>query len=275
MKRLGVFVLVILAVVTMIFVGRLIGGREERVSRTAPSRSVAEKVQEPADARSEISGKYHGLCKKNSIASVDDFRRTVQNDPVLAAHFADFRWETARLGRQDEPVWTYVSYRKDGVVRRTTKPVRLPKGDGYITDGNHVVRTYCCNDYVIAPSPETTGMASPASPVERVDAPPRRANGAAGPAEESPHDPSPWSPLDNSPAKVAASLEKESGYPPAYPYTPSYFSSPTQNSWSSPKKKPNPDHIVTPEPGTLYMVGTAVGMYGLLRLIRRRRPGLQ
>lgn len=266
MKRVGVAAIAILVVVAMGVGIRHLMGREKFAPRTAPSGAFAEKIEEPGDARSEISGKYYGLCKKNSIASPEDFRKTVRNDPVLAAHFADFRWESASLGRQDRPVWTYVSYRKDNVIRRTRRPVRLPAGDGYITDGRHVVRTYCCNDYVIAPPPEEVAAASPGTPVERVDAPPRRASGAAV-------DP-PYHPLDDSPAKVVESFEDHPGQPRRYPYPPTYFSThpppPPHGTYSSSTVNPPPP-VVAPEPGTIYLVGMAVGAYGLFRLIRRRR----
>jgi hypothetical protein len=43
----------------------------------------------------ERDGKWYGLCDKNSIRSIEDFRQTVMNDPVLRVHYADFRWEEA------------------------------------------------------------------------------------------------------------------------------------------------------------------------------------
>jgi hypothetical protein len=128
--------------------------------------------EEPADASSEIAGKWYGLCKKNSIHSVEDFRKTVESDPVLAKHFSGFDWKNARMGRLEEPLLTYVSFRKGDIIRQTRKPVKLPKGDQYITDGNRYVRTYCGNDYVIAP----------AAPVSSIDDPPNES--VAGPARQ-------------------------------------------------------------------------------------------
>ena len=183
-KGLGIGTLVVLAVIA---VGVLINSlvvKEKTVSQTGPLIPVVvPKSDEPADASSEIDGKYYGLCKKNSIRSVEDFRKLVRNDPVLAAHFAGFNWDTARIEKQEKDVWTFVSYRKGEVIRRTTRAVRLPKGDGYVTDGTHVVRTYCCNDYVPAPAP--------AAPVERVDAPPRRTENYDNPPSPSPPLPDP------------------------------------------------------------------------------------
>ena len=125
-------------------------------------------VQEPDTASSEVAGKWYGLCGKNIVHSVADFARVVQNDPVLAAHFSDFNWQNATLGRLDNSLWTYVTYRKGSKIATTRRQIILPKGDGYITDGKRQVRTYCCNDYVAAAPPY-----QPADARERVDSPSR------------------------------------------------------------------------------------------------------
>lgn len=104
------------------------------------------------DASSEKSGKWFGLCKKRSIHSLEDFRRTVENDPVLTVYYAGFNWEEARLGNLKEDVMAYVAHRKGEVIRQTAKPIKLPRGDGYVTDGVRTARTYCCNDIVLTPS---------------------------------------------------------------------------------------------------------------------------
>ncbi len=109
-------------------------------------------ITEVADASSEMNGEWLGLCPKNSIKSVDDFQRTVLNDKVLLAHYSGFDWNNARLGRNDEEVLAFVSHRKGEVIKKTSKPIKLPKGDGYITDGTHTARTFCCNDIILSPA---------------------------------------------------------------------------------------------------------------------------
>lgn len=117
------------------------------------------------DASSEINGEWRGVCKKNSIHSVEDFRRTVQDDAVLANHFSGFNWETAKLGKLDEEIFVFVSHRKGDVIKETSKPIRLPKGDGYITDGVRKARTYCCNDITITPSAGVPEKDLPSAPL--------------------------------------------------------------------------------------------------------------
>jgi hypothetical protein len=113
------------------------------------------------DASSEVNGEWRGVCKKNSIHSVEDFQRTVQNDAVLSSHFSGFNWENAKIGKQDEEILAYVAHRKGDVIKKTSKPIRLPKGDGYITDGVRVARTYCCNDINMTPSAGTPNKELP------------------------------------------------------------------------------------------------------------------
>ncbi|NVN97960.1 MAG: PEP-CTERM sorting domain-containing protein [Geobacteraceae bacterium] len=121
---------------------------------------VLEAVQEPQDAASEVQGKWYGLCEKNSIHSIDDFRKIVENDEVLGNHFADFDWANASMGRLESPIWTHLAYRKNDKISTTRRVIRLPVGDGYITDGKRWLRTFCCNDYIIA-SPPRDLSASP------------------------------------------------------------------------------------------------------------------
>jgi hypothetical protein len=99
----------------------------------------------------ENKGKWYGLCDKNSTHSVEDFRKAVASDPVLKTHFADFRWENARMGRLEKATLAYVHFRREDIIFRKIRPITLPAGDVYITDGNTKVRTHCCNSFSEAP----------------------------------------------------------------------------------------------------------------------------
>lgn len=259
-KRVAAIVVLFLAVLA---VGLLV--RTLHVSKKVPVQFALAQIEEPDDANSEISGQYYGLCAKNSTHSVEDFRKTVQSDPVLAAHFSEFNWSVAKLGKQEEEIWTFVSYRKGSVIKLTTKPVRLPKGDQYITDGVRIVRTYCCNDYVAAPAPRIVGVTTPVvPPTERVDAPSRRVGKSDPPAPPSLTEALPEF-LNNKPNYfVSPPLS------PQYSDSHSHVSPPFEpySSASLPEEKPP---TATPEPGTFYLMVAGLAAFSIFGLLRRKR----
>jgi len=226
----------------------------EKTQKSAEAPNGAQQVsdEEPADASSEISGKWYGLCKKNSIHSIEDFRKTVETDPVLSKHFSGFEWKNAKMGRLEQPLLTYVSYRKGDVIRQTRKPVRLPKGDQYITDGNRYVRTYCGNDYVIAPPP-----------VSSIDPPANEV--VAGPARQL----SAGAPYPNEIVSIAA-LQGMAGAPSQYSAgapTPGIDLPSKQLPYLAPLEVPP----VVPIPGTFLLFGSGAAGLGMLRTLIRRR----
>lgn len=161
-RKMGITVLVAIPLVLALFFIHLLVKKEDVVSFNPPGvlgvANVKARELEAADltliedASSELNGEWKGLCEKNSINSVEDFRIAVQSDPVLLSHFAGFNWEVATIGKQDQETFAYVAHREGGLIMPTSKPIRLPKGDGYITDGVRVARTYCCNDINMEPA---------------------------------------------------------------------------------------------------------------------------
>ncbi|MDH4100828.1 MAG: hypothetical protein OEV28_09685, partial [Nitrospirota bacterium] len=118
---------------------------QSAVNDSDEGRSLAE-VYEPGRAGGASERPWYGLCAKNSINSVEDFRRTVEADPILAQHYADFDFDNARVEYLDKPMMAQVAFRKGDVIGYTKHKIMLPKGDRYITDGVRKVRTFCCND---------------------------------------------------------------------------------------------------------------------------------
>jgi len=107
--------------------------------------------QDFQDANFESSSRWYGLCKKNSIRSIQDFRKTISNDLVLQTHFPDFRWEKAKMGKLEKRIWVLIHYREGTKIFQKPTPILLPAGDDYITDGLVWVRVNCCNSYINAP----------------------------------------------------------------------------------------------------------------------------
>jgi len=103
-------------------------------------------IREIDNPSSEINGEWLGLCIKDTIKTVDDFRIQVEYDEVLSGHFKNFRWDTAEIRVLEKPAKAKVSHRKGDIILPSKKLITLPKGDRYITDGDRMVRTHCCND---------------------------------------------------------------------------------------------------------------------------------
>ncbi|RMF92799.1 MAG: hypothetical protein D6736_02805, partial [Nitrospinota bacterium] len=153
-------------------------GLEERQERyipsllpTLPDEPSPEELIGPGPEAGEAAAarRWYGLCPKNSVKSLQDFRKLVLQDKLLRVYYSRFRWQQARLVTLNAPRLAYVSYQKDGQIARTRKKIRLPQGDTIITDGIIQVRTYCCNEVieeVAAPEPPdpSTGTVTQAPP---------------------------------------------------------------------------------------------------------------
>ena len=234
-QRIGIAALLVLVVVAVVAISLLVRSsltKEKVVSQKAPFRLALAELQEPADASSEMSGKYFGLSKKNSIHSVE-----------------------------------------------------------------------------MAPPPVEVSAVSPAGPVERVDAPPRRLNKNSELVDNPPRHPSSGSPAEDSAGMISEPL----GTVPGPSVLPQFYSGPSYLPYSSiggettpngggtaangggtapngggtttdgggttkdgggttPNNETTP--IVTPEPGTFLLVGAGVVVIGLYRLFRRKRTKL-
>ncbi len=204
------------------------------------------------DANYETAGRWFGLCKRHSVHSIDDFRRTVDGDPVLKAHFANFNWNNARLGRLENSTKAYVDYRKDDTIFRKKTPIVLPAGDQYITDGVLMIRTNCCNTY----NPLNELDIDPAAGPSQTPAPmaPLLADTMALPPPETIHTPPPEGTSSMTPSSTAASNNPPIPLPPPVYPPPGYDppeSKPTDNPPTPPK---------TPIPAAAWILGTGLAV---------------
>jgi len=281
-------------------------------SNSASQKTVAvnkESAQQDFDDSSfEKKGKWYGLCKKNSIHSIADFKTTVANDPVLKAHFANFNWENAQMGKLEKATWAHVHYRKNNTIFHKKTPILLPAGDGYITDGITQIRTQCCNSYATAPPPDKAKY-------EELDADP-----SAGLPTLS--DPSQDFPPEKTPVQYIPNDQHYSGHypipgyfggPPAHPplcppcppcpcdetkpasdnssgsnpvidkdhenvtadqskndSIPEYCSCPPCSPCSPPPKPPPPPPKNIPEPLTMFLLGVGLGCLLILAFVFRK-----
>lgn len=136
--------------------------------QTPAQATAALKEIDTADSTDPKTKEWRGLCKENSIHSVDDLRRTIAADPTLKAHYSDLNLDIAKVDWSVEPVRAVVYHRKGDVLAPTSKAITLPAGDKYITDGYTRVRMHCCNEFIPVPPVEASPpvYVPPAPPVQ-------------------------------------------------------------------------------------------------------------
>jgi hypothetical protein len=101
--------------------------------------------------------------------SREELTRAVQNDPVVARHYADFEIGKTRVVRLEHDELMYVSYRMGNNVFWTKHPLFVPAGETLLTDGKNAARTRCGNR--LSATPATPVSAIEPRP-EAMDAPP-------------------------------------------------------------------------------------------------------
>jgi hypothetical protein len=90
------------------------------------------------------------------IYSANDLQRAVEHDRVVWEHYAQFRFEHARLVRATEAREVYLSYRLRDHIYWTRKRMRLHVGEMLITDGKITARTRCGNQVSEQPKPDVS-----------------------------------------------------------------------------------------------------------------------
>jgi hypothetical protein len=97
-------------------------------------------------------------------ANPEKLEAAIQRDPVVAAHYADFRVSDVRVVRLASERKVHVSYRLGDRIFWTKNEVTLHAGETLLTDGEHLARTRCGNRVAEVPA----GPISPAEPPAEV-----------------------------------------------------------------------------------------------------------
>jgi hypothetical protein len=113
------------------------------------------------------------------VSSADELREAAAHDETVAAHYAGFDYQRARVIEVDRPQLVYLSYRRGGQIHWTSKQASLHKGEKLITDGKITARTRCGNQVSVLPQANT----SPEEPlIAELDRPDAVASGIEFPA---------------------------------------------------------------------------------------------
>jgi PEP-CTERM motif len=132
------------------------------------SRNLVLAVQQEALAEIEKRPIYPYSLVPGGVHTVRELQQAAERDPVVAAHYAGFDFNHARLVRLQKALAAFVSYRMGNRVYWTRHLVALRKGEMLITDGKITCRTRCANRVEQVPQ-QATSESEP--PVTKFDEP--------------------------------------------------------------------------------------------------------
>ena len=79
------------------------------------------------------------------VHSVQELRSAMEQDPVVAKHYSNFKLDRARVIEAKVDRYFHVSYRIGDGIFWTKKSLKVARGERLITDGTHFARTRCAN----------------------------------------------------------------------------------------------------------------------------------
>jgi hypothetical protein len=232
--------------------------RDTKAIRTAyaPFLATRPAVPRPEEAPPKRVVYPHSVIP-GGVQNRGELSREMSRDPVIAAHFTDFRVAEARIVRVQQERLVHVSYRLGEKIFWTARRVRLRRGETLITDGRSYARTRCGNRVAVVPQ----SPVSPADPPDEVfDTPlpppvPMPDLGEPRLSLEIP--PMPALPLPI-PADVAGHIG-----PTDWPLRYRVLDSTPPESFVEPPG--------VPEPGTFLLIGSGAAILLALRRSRKRR----
>jgi hypothetical protein len=142
------------------------------------------------------------------VEDARELKWVAEHDPIVAAHYAGFDYDHARVVRLVLARTAYVSYRIGRHIYWTRRRITLHKGEKVITDGKITARARCANRVEELPQ-QATSSSEP--PVAKFEAPVRPADGTA---------------LENPPVPFMSALLNRPGVPGFEPTLPLSLYSP-------------------------------------------------
>jgi hypothetical protein len=225
------------------------------------------------------------------VESASEVRAAMARDATVAAHYASIKVTALRPSRQVGDIRRYVSYRMNGKIYWTSKPVTIRNGELLLTDGLTTLRGRCGNRLADARQSPTQAATDEPLPEESedpiplaympqnqfVDVPGSFVPAESGSPQEivSVFDGTP--PANGLPAMSALPTSKTGaptggggGGGPYIPggFTPALLHYPKTNSDGNSTN--TVDVLATPEPATIGTIG--LGLACLLLSRRTRRP---
>lgn len=133
---------------------------------------LASKVQLKHRVRVPSRPVYQYSVIPGGVQSGEELRQAVARDPEVAAHYAGFHFDRARVLRLERAQLMYLSYRKNGKIYWTRGPHLIPAGETVITDGEMTGRTRCANRLSVRKQLAVSPDEPPQYALETVEPPP-------------------------------------------------------------------------------------------------------
>lgn len=119
---------------------------------------------------------YQYSVVPGGIADAKELKWVAEHDPIVAAHYAGFDYDHARVVRLTLARTVYLSYRIGNRIYWTRHRITLHKGEKVITDGRMTARGRCANRVEEVPQ-QAVSQSEP--PAEKFDQPVRTGQGTA------------------------------------------------------------------------------------------------
>ena len=140
------------------------------------SRNILLLTQQESLRQMENRPVYPYSVVRGGVRNVAELKWAAEHDPVVAAHYAGFDYDHARVVRLVLARTAYISYRIGNKVYWTRHRVSLKKGETVITDGKITARSRCANRVEEIPQQATSRSEPPAA---KFDEPEHPATGTA------------------------------------------------------------------------------------------------
>jgi hypothetical protein len=79
------------------------------------------------------------------LRSKAEMEQSIAENPDLQRHYSGIQVARIHMVQLPEPMFAYVSYRKETKLLWTKKPIAIPTGEAVLSDGTHLVRVRCGN----------------------------------------------------------------------------------------------------------------------------------
>ena len=117
-------------------------------------------------AKREARPVYPYSVVSGGVEDARELKWVAEHDPIVAAHYAGFDYEHARVVRLVLARTAYVSYRIGNHVYWTRRRITLHKGEKVITDGKITARARCANRVEDLPQQATSSLEPPVARFE-------------------------------------------------------------------------------------------------------------